>query len=126
MISLSLCYYVLHLLHKPVNWPRITLAGTLFMLSSFMYHGNFGVDIAYLLPVTFLSFTIRYFFSYQIWQACLLVTLCTLCQLLLSYSFSYYSTSLILYTISKIFVMIVAIVILSLIYQWCGTQGNRL
>lgn len=126
--SFLLCYYFNHLLqHKVIVWKYLITVIALFMLSTFLFHGTFGIDILYLLPLTLIGCIMRYFLHYRIWQIYILsFSSIYIQELLLHTSYALFYPFSIWYTISKCCVILGLITLFSLIYQQYGAQGNRL
>lgn len=99
----------------------------LYMLSTFVTHGNFGIELIYLIPLTGTAFIIKKFCNYQAWQAALFAALALFFhQEVIRTITQEQAFSLTFYTIIKIIVILLVTISFSLIWQWYGTQGNRL
>lgn len=126
VVSLLLSYYVC-MLFGNCSYYWLSLIALLYMLSTFIVHNHFGIELVYLIPLAVIAFFIQRFCNYQTWQAALLVVIAlTTHHVITAHILDKPLFFFGFYTIIKLLVILLVTIAFSLILQWYGTQGNRL
>lgn len=126
VVCLLLSYYVC-MLFGNCSYYWLSLTAATYMLSTFIVHGHFGIELIYLVPLSIIALFLKQFCNYQIWQSVLLASIALAAhQVIIAHILEKPPFFFGFYTIIKLLVILLVTIAFSLILQWYGTQGNRL
>jgi hypothetical protein len=110
LIYALLCYYIVTLF-KPDSIFKLVGIALGLLLESFFYYNSFIPAAAYLLPLTAAGFLLRHFFYIKPVQCYLMLAVCIATQAFLIEPYFFQSSASIAYTLIKIFVNLVVMLI---------------
>ena len=108
-----LCFIVFWLF-MPSSTLFISFLLFLFLLEQFLILGHCGLPLLYLIPAIIIAFKSRHLFHSNLLTAYLLVTACLLAQFLLLEPYLFHVKPQFFYTIGKILVNIIVMILFSL------------
>lgn len=124
ILYLLLCFYILNICEKR-SFITFMIFALLIALESSLYYGKFGIQLLYLVPVTFIAFKAKQTFWNWKFQPYIILVSCLLIQSYLIEPVLLGIPATFSYTNSKIIANIIVLWCMSLIFSSQGKLGNR-